>query len=163
MLWRQLLHITNWGANMPIGKDIYNVLSKKHGERKARLDNIVKKRINSGDKPVMPPTVEQFKKNVVTRTKLNSIHISELAGASKRQLSPNEGMPAINGKSGKELVEKAVTKIRPRVTKIDATAGAILPKETKKKKNETSRKTTDRRCGNCNKAGHTKRSCPQSS
>jgi hypothetical protein len=146
---------------MPIGKDIYKQMSKKAGERKARIEMLVEKRMRSGGKPVEPPTVEQFKKNIVARTKSNSLHITELAGAGPRNISPNEGMPAINGKSGKEVVAKAVTKVRPKTIEVDPTAGAIRLKETKKNKNATSGKKAPRCCGSCGKPGHTKRTCPQ--
>ena len=146
---------------MPIGKKIYNQMSKKAGERKARIESLVRKRMSVGNKPIEPPTVEQFKKNMVARTKSNSVHILELAGAGPRQISPNEGMPAVNGKSGPELVKKAVTKIRPKQKRLDPTAGAIKPTDTKKSKKFASRKKPARLCSNCNKPGHTKRTCPE--
>ncbi len=147
---------------MPIGKEIYTQMSKKAGERKKRIDKVIQKRMKSGAGAVEPATVEQYKKNVVVRVKSNSLHITELAGVGRR-ISPNEGMPAVNGKSGKEVVKKAVTKIRPRRKEVDPTAGAILPTDTKKSKKSTSRKKAPRRCSNCSEPGHTKRSCPSSS
>lgn len=146
---------------MPIGKDIHKQLSKRSGARKERLNKIVAERMKVNKKPVEPPTVDQFTKNVVARAKSNSIHILELAGVGRRHVSPNEGMPAVNMKSGEEVVRKAVTKVLPKVKEVDPAAGAILPTDTKKSKNSTSRKKAPRLCSGCNKAGHTKRSCPE--
>lgn len=143
---------------MPIGKEIYKQMSKRSGERKKRLEDIVMKRMTTGKLAIEPPTIEQFKKNVVIRTKSNSLHILELVGAG-RHISPNEGMPAINGKSGPEIVKKAVTKVRPKYKELDPAAGAIQPIETKKSEKPTSGKKTARRCSNCGKPGHTKRTC----
>jgi hypothetical protein len=148
---------------MPIGKDIYKQMSKKAGERQARINEVVEKRMKSGLGPIEPPTVEQYKKNLVARTKSNSLHITELAGAGPRNLSPNEGMPAVNGKSGKEVVAKAVAPVRSKVSTVDPTAGAILPSDTKKSKKSTSRKQRARACSSCGKSGHTKRTCPTNS
>jgi len=145
---------------VPIGKDIYKQMSKRASSRKDRIDKIVKQRMVSGESPVSPPSVDQYKKNIVVRIHSNSLHITELAGARKRHVSPNEGMPAVNSKSGEEVVKKAVTKIRSKVKKADPTAGAILPVEKSKNKKTTSRKKPSRRCSNCNQSGHTKRSCP---
>lgn len=145
---------------MPIGKDIYKQISKKAGQRKARYEELVAKRIRSGDKPPEPPTVKQSDKNITSTTRSNSLHITEMAKTPPRQISPNEGMPAINGKSGEELVKKAVTPVRPKVKPIDPTAGVIKKLDKKKSKNIDSRKNTPRLCSACNEPGHTKRSCP---
>jgi hypothetical protein len=145
---------------MPVGKNIYNQMSKKIGERKVRQQEMTDERMRSGKPPLEPPTVDQFRKNIVARTKSNSVHILELAGAGPRQTSPNEGMPAVNGKSGEEIVEKAVTKIKSKTPEVDPTAGAILPTDMTKDKNSTSGKKRERRCSSCNQTGHTKRSCP---
>jgi hypothetical protein len=147
---------------MPIGKNIYSQMSKKAGERKKRIDKVVNARMNSGSGPMEPPTVEQYKKNIVARTKSNSLHITELAGVGRR-ISPKEGMPAVNGKSNEEVVKKAVRKIRPKTKEVDPAAGAIQPTDTKKNKKSISRKKQDRLCGNCKRPGHTKRSCPSAS
>lgn len=147
---------------MPIGKNIYKKLSKKHGKRRERSLEVAKKRLRSGLGPQEPPTVDQYKKNIVVRVKSHDVHITELAN-SKRQVSPNEGMPAVNGKSGQEIVEKAVKKVGTKKTEIDPTAGAILPVDKKKTKKSTSGKKPVRRCSSCNQTGHTKRSCPTKS
>ncbi len=147
---------------MPIGKDIYSQISKKSGERKARIEKIVKKRMKSGEKPSTPPTVKQVDKNVSSTVKSNSLHITELAKV-KRQVSPNEGMPAVNGKSGKELVAKAVSPVRSKVKLPDPTAGVIKLVDKKKSKSNDSRKRAPRLCGTCKQPGHTKRKCPTNS
>ena len=148
---------------MPIGKDIYTQMSKKSGERKKRIEDIVSKRMKSGNSPIEPPKISQSKKNLTARTSSNSMHILELAGAGPRKISPNEGMPAVNGKSGDELVAKAVTKVLPKIKTMDPTAGAIKPTDTKKKEKSTSRKKSGRRCSSCNKVGHTKATCSSKS
>ena len=146
---------------MPIGKKIYQQMAKKSGERKARIQETVNKRMRTGGKPIEPATVEQFRKNIVARTKSNSLHITELAGAGRRNISPNEGMPAINGKSGPDIVKKAVAKVRPKQKVMDPTAGAIKLKDKKKNKKSVSGKKAARHCGSCGTPGHTKRTCPQ--
>jgi len=146
---------------MPIGKEIYKQMAKKSDKRKERIQKLVDKRMKEGSKPIEPPTVEQFKKNIVARTKSNSLHITELAGAGPRNISPNEGMPAINGKSGPEVVRKAVTKVRPKNKEVDPTSGAIKLQDSNKNKKATSGKKGVRRCGTCGKPGHTKTTCSQ--
>jgi hypothetical protein len=128
---------------MPIGKKIHEVMSKKFKDKKKRTKDAAAKG------PVEPATVDQFRKNKVARSKSLNIHIVDLAGP--RQISPNEGMPAINGKSGEEVVKKAVTKVRPKTeaTKFDG-AGAIEQSSGKKQK----------KCGACREPGHTRRNCP---
>lgn len=129
---------------MPIGKDIYNVLSKKSAARRQRVESL-------GRLPVeQPPTVHQFQKNKASRTVPMNIHILEAANAGRRQTSPTEGMPAVNGRSGPELVKKAVAKVRSKTKTPDPTAGAIKPVN------------AGRKCSQCKQAGHTKRTCPKS-
>jgi len=144
---------------MPVGKKIYNQISKKAGERKARYEKVVEKRINSGDKPPVPPTVKQADKNVTSITSSNSLHITEMAKTPPLQISPNEGMPAVNGKSGAEVVAKAVTPIRSKVKSVDPTAGAIKSVGKDKNKSAGSHKSAPRLCSTCNKQGHTKGDC----
>lgn len=145
---------------MGVGKEIYDTISKNWGDRKKRLHEKTEERIRKGLPPELPPTVDQYRKNIVTRAKSNSIHITELAGV-KRQVSPNEAMPAVNGKSGEEVVEKAVTKVKTKKKEPDPTAGAIQPTETKSSKKPTSRKKPTRKCSNCSSPDHTKRACPE--
>lgn len=146
---------------MPIGKDIYKKMARRSGERAKRIEKITEERMRKRLGPVEPPTVEQFKKNIVSRTKSNSVHITELVGTGPRLISPNEAMPAVNGKSGEEVVKKAVSKTKPKATELSPTAGAIHPVGMKNSKKSTSRKNSPRRCSSCNQVGHTKRSCPE--
>lgn len=145
---------------MGVGKEIYNAISKNWGDRKKRLHEQAEERIKQGLPPELPPTVDQYRKNIVTRAKSNSIHITELAGV-KRQISPNEAMPAVNGKSGEEIVEKTVTKVKPKKKELDPTAGVIKPMETKSSNKPTSRKNSTKKCSNCSSPNHTKRTCPE--
>ncbi|TFH25875.1 hypothetical protein E4G67_00275 [Candidatus Bathyarchaeota archaeon] len=126
---------------MPVGKKIYDMMSEKFDGKKKRANTIAKKL-----GAVEPPTVDQFKKNKVTRAASKNVHTVNLVGP--RHVSKNEGMPAVNGKSGPELVKKAVTKIRLKEKRLDPAAGAI---------NQTGRAS---KCSLCGKPGHTKRSCP---
>lgn len=138
---------------MPIGKDIYNQLGRFESRRQ---------RFHAASKVfVRPPTISQFEKNITSTIKSNSLHILDLAKAGPRNISPNEGMPALNGKSGKEIIKKAVKKIGSKNNTPNPTAGAILPMDTKKNKKGGSRKIASRRCGNCRNEGHTKRNCPE--
>ena len=148
---------------MPIGKEIHKQFSKRAGDRRDRVNKLAEERVRAGLGPIEPPTVEQYKKNIVARAKSSSLHITELANSGPRRVSPNEGMPAINWKSGAEIVKKAVTKVRPKTRPGDPTAGAIKPTDTKKSKKSSSRKKPARRCSNCSQPGHTKRSCPSDS
>lgn len=130
---------------MPIGKQIYDVISKRHGARHQKMSELSEERIRSG--PQEPPTIQQSKKNEASRTIPMNIHITEAANLGLRLISPNEGMPAVNGESGPELVKKAVTKVRPKTKTLDPTAGAIEPVN------------AGRKCSQCKQSGHTKRTC----
>lgn len=127
---------------MPVGKDIYKQMGK-FGERKKRAQEKSVERKG----PEVPQKVHQFTKNKVTRSRSNNVHIVDLAGP--RSIAPTEGMPAVNSKSGKELVEKAVHKVKPKQKEVDPSAGVIEPNSTKTKK-----------CSVCRESGHTKRNCP---
>ena len=126
---------------MPIGKKIYEVISKKFKGKKEQI----KKAAKNG--AIEPATVHQYTKNKVTRASSKNVHITDLAGP--RNISPNEGMPAINGKSGPKLVKKAVTKVRPKTPNIVNTGGVI------------EQASTQRKCSLCKEPGHTKRKCPR--
>lgn len=122
---------------MPVGKDIYDQMGKFRERKERRKTKDAQE----------PATVEQFKKNKVTRAKSRNVHIVDLAGP--RSISPTEGMPAINGESGEKIVKKAVRKVKSKELVMDPTAGAI-ELGTKQKK-----------CGLCREPGHTKRNCPR--
>jgi hypothetical protein len=127
---------------VPIGKKIYDVISKKFKAKKEQVEKVATR-----DGAIEPPTVHQYTKNKVTRASSKNVHIVDLAGP--RNISPNEGMPAVNGKSGPEIVKKAVTKVRPKTPNLDPSAGAI------------EKTGTQRKCSSCKKPGHTKRNCPR--
>jgi len=127
---------------VPIGKTIYNQMSKRHGRKQEKIEGLNKKKKVA---PV-PPTVHQFKKNETTLGSSINLHITELAKTGLRLVSPNEGMPAVNGKSGPEVVKKAVAKVKSKVKEVSPTSGVI--------------KSSQKRCSQCKKTGHTKRACP---
>lgn len=136
---------------MPIGKDIFNVISKRHKARKVR-------QAQAGKEHGEPPAkVEQFKLNKVARASSTNVNIVDLVGG-PRKVSPNEGTPAVNAIAGQEAKERFVHKPKLKDVKLDDTAGAITmtpqkgaaPKKAKSK---------DRKCGNCGESGHTKRTC----
>ena len=130
---------------MPIGKKIYKTLSKRHGARKLRQQNEAKP----------PAKVEQWKKNKVARAASLNVNIVDLAGP--RKISPNEGLPAVNGKSGQEVKEKLVHKPKLKNPLPDFTAGAIEPIQSKAAPQRG--KKQSRKCSNCGEPGHTKRKC----
>jgi len=137
---------------MPIGKDIYKVLSKHQDRKKLGVDT----------EQVAPATIDQWRVNSVTRAKSKNVHITELAGPKRRMISPNEGIPAVNGKSGEEVKEKFIHKPRLINVKVDVTAGAIEPTKTKKVAAPNKiPKARVKKCSNCHKPGHTKRTCTE--
>ena len=128
---------------MPIGKDIYKQFSAKFDQKKERVKKLA--RLQSRQGAPIPAQVPEFTKKTVVRAMSNNIHVANVVGK-RRSISPTEGMPAVNGKSGPEVVKKAVRKPRSRITEVDPTAGAI--KSTQKKvgkKRRSSRKTANKR------------------
>ena len=119
---------------MPIGKDIYKQLSAKFDQKKKRVKKL--QGLHSRQGAPTPPKVPKATRSTVVRAMSNNIHVANVVGK-PRAISPTEGMPAVNGKSGPEIVKKAVRKPKSRIAKVDPTAGAIksAQKKVRKKRN----------------------------
>jgi hypothetical protein len=80
---------------------------------------------------IAPATIDNYRVNNPRMAR--SLNIQPVI-QEKRQLADTEGMPAVNGKSGKELVQKAVKPVGSRVEEVNAADAAIKPGTVKKKK-----------------------------
>jgi len=142
---------------MPIGKNIYNKLSKRHGERHKRLLEHAK-RVAIGEDSPTPPEVNGIN-NIPVAAKPKNVdsHIPP------RKVSPMEGVPAVNSQSGPEVVEKAVHPPRDKYPRLKASEAAINPAHVAKSKKATQgsnkAKKRERRCSLCRETGHTKKTC----
>jgi len=110
---------------MPIGKEIYKQIGKRFGERHQRMAELGKQG------PEVPPTVQQAIKNKTSLSKSDNLHITELAQV-RRNISPTEGKPAVNGSADAEKIEKIVGK--PKGPKSPRAGSAAIKGKTKKKK-----------------------------
>jgi len=117
---------------VPIGKDIHRVLSKKWKPREEKKNIPVSE----------PAKINQSEKNINSWAKPQNVHITV---APPRRVSKNEGMPAVNGKSGEEVVKANVHKPRRKEKRVKAGEAAIKQKATTDGKSSSSKKTTSPR------------------
>ena len=101
-------------------KKVYDLLSPKIGDKRKMRRDVAK---SQRDNPPVPPTVDNYRKNKPVMAR--SLNIQPVI-PERRKTSPTEGMPAVNGKSGARLVEKAVTKVRSKV-KLPDLSNAVIP------------------------------------
>ena len=124
---------------MPIGKKIYEVLSNKYSETKEEKRKRVedKKRNKDGKVEVpIPATTNNYKTNLPRVARSLNFHPTN---QTKRLVSETEGKPVVNASTD---VSKLVHKPAPAAkSPLDmAGAGAIKPKEEKKKRGRPAKK-----------------------
>lgn len=107
-------------------KKVYDMLSPRIAKNRAHRRKVGKEEAKG---PQTPPTVDNYRMNkpLVAR----SLNIQPVV-QKRRVLAKTEGMPAVNGKSGDEIVKKAVTKVKPKKPTPDISAAAISQKDLKK-------------------------------
>ena len=112
---------------MPRGRrETFDAFSPKIAEKRKR-----RRQVANSTPPTPPPTVDNYavnKPRVARSLNIQPVQDKPL------HVSPNEGMPAVNSKSGKKLVEKAVTKVQPKKPAINPADAAIKEPVVKKKK-----------------------------
>lgn len=140
---------------MPVGKKIYHKMMKRHGERRKRevaWERKVSARVESNTHVVDGTN----NKPVVSKP------TNAPKGQKKRMVSPMEGAPAINGKAGVDVVEKAVHPTKSKTPVISGGDAAINPAHMKGAKKVKPKKKVgkkQRRCSVCKQTGHTKKTC----
>jgi len=104
--------------------------------------------------------IQQWKKNIMVRAKSLNVHITELAGPrpQRRQISPSEGKPTVNAKSGLEVEKKFVHKPKPAVKQPKASEAAIQQSSPKNTPSSSKNKGQNH-CRNCGRTGHNARTC----
>lgn len=123
---------------MPIGDKIYEVLSKKHGQRLKRMEELPLSVVN-----LPPPSVDNYKMNIPNVSKSSPSSLANVA-KEERLISPTEGMPAVNGESGQAIVDKYVVPVVSKIETLNPEDAAInLTPEVKKKKGGRPKKTKD--------------------
>lgn len=123
-------------------KKTYDMMSPKIAEKRKARDEA--RRLET----VAPATIDNYRVNNPKMAR--SLNVQPVI-QKKRELAKTEGMPAINGKSGEEIVKKAVKPVGSKVEEVNAADAAIKLSNVKKKKEtkdvtkSTRKKTTRRR------------------
>ncbi len=122
-------------------KQIFDMFSPKIAKNRRKRREVGKR--ESKD-PQAPPTVNNYTHNKPTVAR--SLNMQPVAVEKRRVIPKTEGMPAVNGKSGQKLVDKAVTKVRPKVKTPDL-KHAVIPRKSLKgaKDAKPARKKTTRK------------------
>ncbi len=100
-------------------KAIHDLLSPKIAERRKRKKAAEAARVKN---PPIPPTVNNYHKNKPFMAR--SLNVQPTTPV-KLKINPTIGMPAVNGKSGEEVVKKAVHKVRPKKPIVDPRDAAL--------------------------------------
>lgn len=79
---------------MPIGKDIYDVLSKNYSKRRKNKEELRKKELDKNKRPKAPALVDNFK--VGAPRVARSLNIQPIEDVKQRKISPDEGKPVVN-------------------------------------------------------------------
>lgn len=132
-------------------KAIHDLLSPKIAEKRRRRHKIAMERAREAalkrQDPEGPAEVDNFK---VNKPLFGPHRIKENKNAPvvERKISPNEGAPTVNAKSGKDI-KPLIHKPRPVKPQIDPATGAIDKKPEKKgDKRRSSKKTRRRKSAN---------------
>ena len=115
-------------------KDIHNLFSPRIAEKRKRRQDVNRQRVRdvAENKTELegPATVDNFRNN---NPLFGPHRIKRLeAPVIQRKISPTEGKPTVNGKSG-DTVKRLVHKPVPKTTEMDPAAGAIQERSKKKK------------------------------
>jgi hypothetical protein len=89
-------------------KATYDAFSPKIAQKRKIRKKIAKEQ---RENPPEPPKVDNYRVNKPRTAR--SLNVQPVV-AEQRKIASTEGMPAVNGKSGPEIVKKAVTKVRPK-------------------------------------------------
>lgn len=133
---------------MPIGKKIYEVLSKRSGDRRKKMANKLKTALP----PESPAKASIRSKGEIVRSKSSSVQIVNLGP--RRKISPKEGRPAVNSSADIDHLIHTPKKIDNIDYSDVSLEKAIKPKGKEDKKSKA-------KCKKCGMSGHNARSCGQ--